>query len=247
MTALNPLTLGDRITLLPVIHGSAESALSVRRWMLEHPVDCLAVPIPRSFGPLIEQAITWLPTPSIVFQQAFKNRRMHGNRLTQKRKRKKYHPRSSHRGAMYRSIPASLSSWPCEAPWVSIFRLNISIAKRASTNLSPGGSPTLMPSKKFLWNNSPQRSYLEFQGQDSPNRSIRSPRWLRVFANWRRSIETSLPFAMFFSGLGFAKPISSRRPTVNQKANRSSILRCSVSILSLLSSVGRTPFHYCPL
>lgn len=66
---MNPLKLSDRTTILPVIHGSAESALVVRKWMLEHNPDCLAVPLPPSFGPIVEQAITWLPTPSIVFQQ----------------------------------------------------------------------------------------------------------------------------------------------------------------------------------
>lgn len=66
-----PLSLGERITLLPVIHGSAESALAVRRWLLEHSPDCLAVPLPASLGPLVEQAVQWLPTPSIVVQKPY--------------------------------------------------------------------------------------------------------------------------------------------------------------------------------
>lgn len=64
---LNPLALGERITILPVVHGIRPTASAVRKWLLEHPVDCLAVPFPPSFGPLIEQAITWLPTPSMCF------------------------------------------------------------------------------------------------------------------------------------------------------------------------------------
>lgn len=63
------LALGPRITVLPVIHGSGDFAIEVRRWMLEASFDCLAVPLPPSFAQLVERAIDRLPVPSMVIQR----------------------------------------------------------------------------------------------------------------------------------------------------------------------------------
>ncbi|HEX5104201.1 MAG TPA: hypothetical protein VFV87_10345, partial [Pirellulaceae bacterium] len=62
------LQLGPRITCLPVIHGSGEFALAVRRLMLERAFDCVAVPLPASFQADVERGIEQLPTPTIVTQ-----------------------------------------------------------------------------------------------------------------------------------------------------------------------------------
>lgn len=62
------LRIGPRVAVLPVIHGSGDCALAVRRWMLEHDFDCVAVPLPESFREPIEQAVLQLPKPSIVIQ-----------------------------------------------------------------------------------------------------------------------------------------------------------------------------------
>lgn len=64
------LRLGDKIAVLPVIHGSGQFALTVRRWMLEQDFDCIAVPLPESFREQTEAAILELPRPSIVIQQS---------------------------------------------------------------------------------------------------------------------------------------------------------------------------------
>jgi hypothetical protein len=64
------LRLGNSIAILPVIHGSGQFALTVRRWMLEHDFDCVAVPLPESFREGVESAILDLPHPSIVIQRA---------------------------------------------------------------------------------------------------------------------------------------------------------------------------------
>lgn len=63
------LRLGDSIAILPVIHGSGQFALTVRRWMLEQDFDCIAVPLPESFREPTEAAILDLPRPSIIVQQ----------------------------------------------------------------------------------------------------------------------------------------------------------------------------------
>lgn len=63
------LRLGDSIAVLPVIHGSGQFALTVRRWMLEQDFDCIAIPLPESFREPTEAAILDLPRPSIVVQQ----------------------------------------------------------------------------------------------------------------------------------------------------------------------------------
>ncbi len=62
------LRIGDSIAVLPVIHGSGQFAVTVRRWMLEHEFDCVAVPLPESFREAVEASVLDLPTPSIVIQ-----------------------------------------------------------------------------------------------------------------------------------------------------------------------------------
>ncbi len=68
-SATSVFGLSDRITLLPVLHGSGECALFVRRWLLEHPYDCLAVPLPPSFQQAVEAGAMSLPRPGIVIQK----------------------------------------------------------------------------------------------------------------------------------------------------------------------------------
>ena len=62
------LQIGPKITLLPVIHGSGQFALTVRRWLLEQSFDCVAVPLPESFREPVEAGVVELPRPSIVVQ-----------------------------------------------------------------------------------------------------------------------------------------------------------------------------------
>ncbi len=63
------LKIGPRVTVLPVVHGSGDFAWSVRDWMLRGQFDCLAVPIPESFGAPVESAIDQLPVPGLVIQR----------------------------------------------------------------------------------------------------------------------------------------------------------------------------------
>ncbi|MDZ4851145.1 MAG: hypothetical protein SGI77_17800 [Pirellulaceae bacterium] len=65
--------LNDRVTLLPVVHASGAYARAVERWLLEHPIDCIAVPLPPSFGEPVCQAVQKLPIPSIVMQPPAEN------------------------------------------------------------------------------------------------------------------------------------------------------------------------------
>ena len=62
------LQLGKKITVFPVIHGSGDFAIEVRRLMLEHTFDCLAVPLPPSFRDAVEQGVSRLPAVSAVVQ-----------------------------------------------------------------------------------------------------------------------------------------------------------------------------------
>ncbi len=66
------LKIGDRISVLPVIHGSADSALQVRKCMLDGKYDCVAVPLPPSFQSDVEKGIDLLPTPTMVWQSGAK-------------------------------------------------------------------------------------------------------------------------------------------------------------------------------
>ncbi len=62
------LKISPRITVLPIIHGSGDCALEVRRVMLEQKFDCLAVPLPPSFQQDVERAIDHLPAITLVTQ-----------------------------------------------------------------------------------------------------------------------------------------------------------------------------------
>lgn len=66
----NPLRISPKILAVPVIHGSGDSALAVRRLLLEESFDCVAVPLPPSFQQPVERAIELLPAPSLVLQRA---------------------------------------------------------------------------------------------------------------------------------------------------------------------------------
>jgi hypothetical protein len=64
----NVFKLGEKISLVPVVHGSADFALEVRRILFDNFFDCLAVPLPASFQEEVESAIGKLPQPTMVVQ-----------------------------------------------------------------------------------------------------------------------------------------------------------------------------------
>ena len=64
------LEIGPHVTALPVVHGSGDFAWEVRRLMMKHDYDCLAVALPASFQAAVQQAIMDLPTPSVILQQS---------------------------------------------------------------------------------------------------------------------------------------------------------------------------------
>lgn len=63
------LRFSPRIACLPVIHGSGDFAVEVRRLMLAEKFDCLAVPLPESFQAAVERAIEELPQVTAVVQE----------------------------------------------------------------------------------------------------------------------------------------------------------------------------------
>jgi hypothetical protein len=62
------LTIGPRIRVLPIIHGSGDFAIQVREELLARPYDCVAVPLPPSFKDEVEAAVERLPEVSVVVQ-----------------------------------------------------------------------------------------------------------------------------------------------------------------------------------
>ncbi|HID21031.1 MAG TPA: hypothetical protein EYP14_01330, partial [Planctomycetaceae bacterium] len=62
------LKISPRISVFPVVHGSGDCAVEVRRVMLSESFDCLAVPLPASFQKQVEQAIPMLPRIAVVVQ-----------------------------------------------------------------------------------------------------------------------------------------------------------------------------------
>lgn len=63
------LKISPQTIVLPIIHGSGDFAIEVRRVMLAHKFDCVAVPLPPSFQHDVERAIEFLPGISAVMQQ----------------------------------------------------------------------------------------------------------------------------------------------------------------------------------
>ncbi len=61
--------LGRNIILFPVVHGSGDCAVEVRRLMLSERFSCLAVPLPPSFQNDVETALEYLPAVTAVFQR----------------------------------------------------------------------------------------------------------------------------------------------------------------------------------
>ena len=66
---LDFIRLSDRILIAPVIHGSGDFAVEVRRLLLTSKFDCLAVPLPRSFQEAVETGIEHLPSIGIAVQE----------------------------------------------------------------------------------------------------------------------------------------------------------------------------------
>ena len=62
------LAFSSRLTVLPVVHGSGDFAIAVRKHLLSRPVDCLAVPLPGSFADAVCDAVDQLPAISAVVQ-----------------------------------------------------------------------------------------------------------------------------------------------------------------------------------
>jgi hypothetical protein len=62
------LQISPKIACLPIIHGSGDYAIEVRRRMLAADYDCLAVPLPPSFQSDVERAVELLPSISAVLQ-----------------------------------------------------------------------------------------------------------------------------------------------------------------------------------
>ena len=63
------LRFSPRIYCLPIVHGSGDCALEVRRVLLAEKFDCVAVPLPPSFQRDVLHAIDFLPTPTLVAQR----------------------------------------------------------------------------------------------------------------------------------------------------------------------------------
>lgn len=63
------LRFSERLSVLPVIHGSGDFAVAVRNQLLTREVDCLAVPLPGSFADAVQGAIDHLPAVTAVVQE----------------------------------------------------------------------------------------------------------------------------------------------------------------------------------
>lgn len=65
-TAEQVLRLSSRIHILPILHANGDMAQEVRETLIAGSFDCLAVPLPPSYEPALEQAIEHLPAVSLV-------------------------------------------------------------------------------------------------------------------------------------------------------------------------------------
>lgn len=63
------LRFSSKLTVLPIIHGSGDFALEVRRLLLDNEFDAIAVPLPNSFRSAVLSGIERLPIPSMAVQR----------------------------------------------------------------------------------------------------------------------------------------------------------------------------------
>ena len=63
------LSLSPKIRCLPVVHGSGDFAVEVRRRLLSESFDCLAVPLPASFEAGLREGVLALPRLSVVVRR----------------------------------------------------------------------------------------------------------------------------------------------------------------------------------
>ncbi len=66
---MNPLLeLSPRLWVLPVVYGSGDFALEVRRRLRDQHFDCLALPLPPSFASAVERGVELLPQVLVALQ-----------------------------------------------------------------------------------------------------------------------------------------------------------------------------------
>ena len=63
------LDLSERLSVLPILHGSGDFALQVRRHLTNWSPDCVALPLPPSFAEPVEQGVGRLPQISVAIQR----------------------------------------------------------------------------------------------------------------------------------------------------------------------------------
>ena len=63
------LDLSERLSVLPILHGSGDFALQVRRHLTNWSPDCVALPLPPSFAEPVEQGVNRLPQISVAIQR----------------------------------------------------------------------------------------------------------------------------------------------------------------------------------
>ena len=63
------LDLSERLSVLPILHGSGDFALQVRRHLTNWSPDCVALPLPPSFADPVEQGVGRLPQISVAIQR----------------------------------------------------------------------------------------------------------------------------------------------------------------------------------
>ena len=63
------LDLSERLSVLPILYGSGDFALQVRRHLTNWSPDCVALPLPPSFAEPVEQGVGRLPQISVVIQR----------------------------------------------------------------------------------------------------------------------------------------------------------------------------------
>ena len=62
------LELSPRLWVLPVVYGSGDFALEVRRRLRDQPCDCVALALPPSFASAVERGVELLPQISVALQ-----------------------------------------------------------------------------------------------------------------------------------------------------------------------------------
>ena len=229
------LRISPRISVLPIIHGSGDFAVEVRRVMLSTNFDCLAVPLPPSF-----QATS--SGPSISSRPSRRScRRSRSISIASGRLQDK--PKRLNTAGVQLRPDRSLPGSDCRAAhraWASRFRGPSSIWRRPnSSRMGADAARSLRAQARAAPSGSPRPCCRPIPRPGRRQQAARCRTMAADCASWKSGTARSCLSARSWIGRGFARPTTRPwTPTRTTTSKPTQILSVNPATLVFLS--GRT-------